>query len=220
MNDPRSDILARVRTALSIRPNADTQPVQAEPGPVDEPGGRLTPSDLVAEFAERWERVGGVFHVAAGPEDLDRILRELLGRFTGQSVSVSASARTLAPGLDDMAADLGLTLSSGDPRTAASASVGLTGAEFGLTYSGTVVVTSDDPDGLVASLLPPVHVALIPKDRFVYSLPEAMQCIGRDDRPRSAVFITGPSRTADIELTLVKGVHGPGAAHAVLLDFA
>ena len=75
-----------------------------------------------------------------------------------------------------------------------------------------------------ASLLPHIHIALVMPDQFVSGLDDLFPLLRFDLRVHnrklcSAVtFITGPSRTADIELTLVVGVHGPQELHVILLD--
>ena len=69
------------------------------------------------------------------------------------------------------------------------------------------------------SLLPPVHIAIIPATCLLSSLDELYTLIPKPaDRTSSMVFITGPSRTADIEQILVRGVHGPGEIHVVIID--
>jgi L-lactate dehydrogenase complex protein LldG len=97
--------------------------------------------------------------------------------------------------------------------------VGLTGADAGLADSGALVVTSGPGRPRSASLVPPVHVALLPIERLYADM--AAFWAAHPDATRSSsnlVFIAGPSRTADIELTLTLGVHGPRALHVVLFE--
>jgi L-lactate dehydrogenase complex protein LldG len=103
---------------------------------------------------------------------------------------------------------------------AAQAEVGLTGAELAMASTATLILTGDRPGDLTASLLPPVHVALVPRSGLVHSLAQALPRLAAGPLPRAAVLVTGPSKTGDIELTMVRGVHGPGRVHAVLLDWA
>ncbi|MBI3944005.1 MAG: lactate utilization protein [Chloroflexi bacterium] len=110
----------------------------------------------------------------------------------------------------------------------ASAQVGLSGANYAIAASGTLVLLSGQNSGRLASLLPPVHVALIIAERILYTVEEAVALIRADYAyppntpfPASSVtFITGPSRTADIEQTLSIGVHGPKEIHVIILDEA
>lgn len=70
------------------------------------------------------------------------------------------------------------------------------------------------------SLLPKVHFAVLPADRIVATLGDALAAArgAGGAPPRALTLITGPSRTADIELTLVVGVHGPKELHVLLVD--
>jgi L-lactate dehydrogenase complex protein LldF len=85
--------------------------------------------------------------------------------------------------------------------------VGVTKAICGLADTGSVLEADGAGSPLHASLLPPIHIAVLNKGDILPSLPDAMHLV--EDK-RSAVFISGPSRTADIEMTLTVGVHGPG----------
>lgn len=95
--------------------------------------------------------------------------------------------------------------------------VGLTGTVAGIAETGTLLVTSGEGRSLSASLLPEVHIAILNEDDLyehlgdVITLPEVRQA-------STAVLITGPSRTADIEMTLTIGVHGPGVLHVICLQ--
>jgi L-lactate dehydrogenase complex protein LldG len=107
-----------------------------------------------------------------------------------------------------------------------AATVGITGVEFALAETGSLVVTSSTEGAQMASLAPPVHVALYRRSQLVASLDEVLErfpvvCDPNQAVPgRSVVFITGTSRTADIEQILIRGVHGPGEVHAVLVEEA
>jgi L-lactate dehydrogenase complex protein LldG len=101
-----------------------------------------------------------------------------------------------------------------------AADAGVTFAQHGIAETGTLVLLSSQEQNRLASLLPAVHIAVLPVSRLFGSLGEAFAGLqGLDGAPRSRTitFVTGPSRTADIELTLVVGVHGPKALHVVLV---
>lgn len=99
------------------------------------------------------------------------------------------------------------------------ASVGLTGALAALADSGTLVLLSGPARPRLASLLPPVHIAVVAKSTIFATMSDLFA-----DQPAAArefsnlVFITGPSRSADIEQTLTLGVHGPRSVYVVLVD--
>ena len=121
-----------------------------------------------------------------------------------------------------IALDLGI-VPRDESRTArlaalASIQIGITGALAGIAESGTVAVVSGQGRSRLASLLPPVHVAVLRAERLYPSL-DAFFAAHPDvaDEGSNLVLITGPSRTADIEMTLTRGVHGPGEVHVVLV---
>jgi L-lactate dehydrogenase complex protein LldG len=96
--------------------------------------------------------------------------------------------------------------------------IGLTGAVAGLADTGSLALVSGPGRGRIASLLPPLHVAVLRVEQlyptyaaFLAALPQI------ENTGSNLVLVTGPSRTADIEMTLTRGVHGPGEVHVVLI---
>lgn len=98
--------------------------------------------------------------------------------------------------------------------------VGITGALGGLADTGSLIVTSGRQRARAASLLPETHIALLPNDRLYptmqafFAAPAAQKLTGDSS---NLVFITGPSRTADIEMIITRGVHGPKRLYVILL---
>ncbi|MCS6844326.1 MAG: lactate utilization protein [Caldilineales bacterium] len=105
---------------------------------------------------------------------------------------------------------------AGDLRAfCAAADVGLSMADAALAETGTVVVSSGPGKSRLATLLPPVHIALVPATRLTADL--FTWTAGRTvPLPANVVLISGPSKTADIEQTMAIGVHGPKRFIAVL----
>jgi L-lactate utilization protein LutC len=107
------------------------------------------------------------------------------------------------------------------PADAATADLGITGAVYGLAATGSVVVAADRAGGRSVSLLPPVHLAVVAASRVVASASEVWRQVPErfpQGLPSQLVFISGPSRSADIEFTLTVGVHGPKRVWLALLD--
>ncbi len=104
---------------------------------------------------------------------------------------------------------------------AARASAGVTGANFALADTGTVVLDSTDEALRLASTLPQRHFIILDPCKI---LPDGLSAVGplralqRRQSPDFIAFITGPSRTADIERVLTIGVHGPAELHILLLE--
>ena len=108
--------------------------------------------------------------------------------------------------------------SEGDLRDfAISADMGLSVGQVALAETGSVLISSGPGQSRLTSLLPPVHVVLVPAscltaDIFTWTA-------GRQEElPASLTLISGPSKTADIEQTMAIGVHGPGRFVAILYD--
>jgi L-lactate dehydrogenase complex protein LldG len=107
----------------------------------------------------------------------------------------------------------------------ARADIGLSGADYAIAETGTLALSALPGQMRGVSLLPPVHVAVVRPSQIVASMADCLAMLQdewREDlqeRLTSCVsFITGPSRTGDIELSLTVGVHGPGELHLVILD--
>jgi L-lactate utilization protein LutC len=96
---------------------------------------------------------------------------------------------------------------------------GLTGADFGLAESGSIVLRSGPGRARLASIVPAVHVAILPVGRVVRSLAHyASEHPAAPTGLSNLVVVTGPSRTGDIEQQLNLGVHGPKHLHVVLVN--
>ena len=96
--------------------------------------------------------------------------------------------------------------------------VGVTGALAGLADTGSLVLVAAEGRSRMASLLPPVHIAVLARSRIYATLPAFLAAHpGVADTTSNLVLVTGPSRTADIELTLTHGVHGPRDVHVIVV---
>ena len=200
----REDFLGRVRGALHREKGA---PVEAPPALLA-PLQAWDPKVLVAEFCEEIELVGGHAYVVDTLEDARAGLEVLLN---------DLGAETFIRSSDAVVDDVMSAVSIPEAQDPALADVGLTGAAYGVANTGTLVLTSDA--GRKASLLPMTHVALLRVSQLVPTMAEAVErgTVDGDALPSAWVQATGPSRTADIELTLTTGVHGPGVVHVILI---
>lgn len=206
----RDRILGRIRDALGA------------PGPRIEVPRASRPAvagDLVERFCRKLADVHGE---SALVQDLDAAGELVAARLQQRQ------ARTLAMGggadMQALAAALrarGFVTLAEDAATddLLAADAGLTSAQFGIAETGTLALDDAAARARRASLLPPLHVALLRTARLRATLDEALQEAAAGGRPSHALtLITGPSRTADIELQLVVGVHGPRELLVVLLD--
>jgi len=97
--------------------------------------------------------------------------------------------------------------------------LGITGAYCGIAETGTLMMLSGSETPTATTLLPDTHIAVLRADRIVAGMEEAFALITRErgNLPRAVNMISGPSRTGDIEQTIVLGAHGPFRVHILVL---
>jgi L-lactate dehydrogenase complex protein LldF len=184
------------------------------------PASVLPPSsvgDLRARFEAELTSLGGSFTLCSEDDLPQRVSVQLQER--GIDAIQAWDAAHLPPGLLTALQAKGIQIHlQPDPRLRA----GLTGAAAGLAETGTLVLPAGPGRPLTASLLPEMHIAILHAGDICANL---AQLGGRLDQLRSeaggsssVVLISGPSRTADIEMTLTIGVHGPGELHVFCLE--
>ena len=98
--------------------------------------------------------------------------------------------------------------------------VGISTAQAGIAETGTLILEVEQERNRLVSLLPPVHIAVLRAADIYLTIGDALKGLRRDgnELSRAITFITGPSRTADIELTLTVGVHGPKELYVIVID--
>jgi L-lactate dehydrogenase complex protein LldG len=165
------------------------------PGQVLEVPVHQSDMNLVAQFTRELTTVGGQVHDSQNATE--EIIQILISRGVNK---IHLEPNTLnEPRLQEAGI---LFTSEPDPEIL----VGVTKALCGLADTGSVLEADGQGSPLHASLLPEIHIAVLSKSDILPSLPDAMPLV---KETRAAAFITGPSRTADIEMTLTIGVHGP-----------
>lgn len=196
-------------------------PILAPPGArgAEPAAGESSP---VGRFRERLEAVGGVLVQVAGEQEAGEAVARILAEIGAQRVALSDSPLVRRV-MDATSAEPGVEVVADAPTDALfDCDVGVSAAQWGVAETGTLVLESARERHRFASLIPPIHVALLPAEQICQTLGEALERVGErtaagDLVSRSITFITGPSRTSDIELTLTIGVHGPQALYVVLL---
>jgi L-lactate dehydrogenase complex protein LldG len=206
----RDNILYKVRTALG---RSAGQPAPA----LAPPRLRVPEVDLemrVRCFSEALEKLSGKFYRAASLEDARACAALLLAGKTAVASGAGLLRECGITGLEGVRS--GVTDERELRELCARADVGITSAEYALADTGTLVMFSTQEEARMISLLPPMHLAVVRRDRILSGLDELMTLAPMPgERSSSMVLITGPSRTADIEQILIRGVHGPGALHVV-----
>lgn len=186
-----------------------------EPLPGERPG---TPErDRVALFAKTFTAADGV--LLHGP--VETVLSDLGEMLRAEGVTAlffpedDAAAREIAEALVPFGP---FHLTTGAEVRAGSAAVtaGFRTAEAAIAETGTIVETSAGGRTLLPGLIADVHVSIVPAASVVARMEEALAAVSADP-PRNISFLSGPSRTGDIEQTLTIGAHGPRKAIALLL---
>jgi L-lactate dehydrogenase complex protein LldG len=198
----RETILGSIRSHLAASPSYDP-PASAVPFTSSE-APATTP--LVALFKQNLEAVNGQCLVVHSEEEITRIL----SRF-GKRIAISD-----APVLRRLIVEAEVAPNASDIF---QFDVGVSTAQAAIAETGTLVLDSARERHRLVSLVPPVHIAIIDAASIFQTLGEALAFIHQNNNINPAVtFITGPSRTADIELTLAIGVHGPQELHVIIND--
>jgi len=153
-------------------------------------------------FKENLESVAGHCVITA---DVADVLRKIIADLRAQRIAISD-----APEL----ADFGVMP---ERDQIFNFDVGITKAQAAIAETGTLVLDSSCERNRLVSLVPPVHIAIVAASRIYPTVADVLAMLqnGKEMSP-AITFITGPSRTADIELTLTIGVHGPQELYVII----
>ena len=194
--------------------HADTTPREGRARPAGEPS-----ASLVEQFKRALEAVVGRCVVVGDEAGAGAALPEIIGHRGARRVAVSDSPLVRRV-VGRVRADAEF-LEQADAATMFESDLGVTGAQWAVAETGTLVLESDRERNRLASLVPTAHVALVESRQFRRTLGEVFEAInqnGREGLSRAITFITGPSRTSDIELTLAVGVHGPAELYVIIIE--
>jgi L-lactate utilization protein LutC len=217
----RESFLQRVRQAVAEGNRAGGAPTLPERGNVGYQGGG---GDPLARLRDEVAAAGGTAHLVADAAGavaavLEVVVRQRSARrvLLGDGAflqSLGLEAKLSAQGVEVRSA---ATLGADSREAFFAADVGITGADALVAETGTVALESrpDQPRGL--SLLPPVHIVVAKREQVVGDLFDLFTHPWQGGQPACLSLITGPSKTGDIELKLVTGVHGPGELHVVVV---
>lgn len=227
MTSPRSRILGSIRDGL-LRAQLPAE-VHSSPSAPAPPSGVPGTEALAAQFAAALTALAGHVHRARGAAEAADLITGIArenqaasfiswdeGALECPGLLAVLGARGLSRVAYHVGADAGQRLSEVDALSGIG--LGLTGAHAALAENGGLVLVSGPGRGRLPSILPPVHVAIVAERRLRASLADLVR-----EEPgllaggSNVVIVAGPSRTADIEMTLTHGVHGPKHLHVVLL---
>ena len=219
----RAEFLESIRRRTQTGRYKPTRAPDVAWTPKREPAGRKEIEDRPARFLEELGAIGGYGRRASSPEEVrDYVLS--LAREKGAKLLVRWDVEELDRlGVDDPLKRAGVEVAVWRDleyfrEVAARADIGLSMAEWAIAETGSLILTSGPGRGRSVTLLPPTYVAVIAVDNILSTVPEAIEkYTGGGEVPANVCFHTGPSRSGDIEMTLVTGMHGPGDVHVILV---
>jgi len=218
----RRAILGRVRSALSVREN-DAARIKAAEGYVaaHAQGPRpAMPTDLVTRFTHRAHDMASTLErIATRTEIPHAVARYVDALDLPDALAMQKSRLGVCwPEFADLDWDgAGLSI---EPRpTLGHDRLGITGSFCAIAETGTLVFTAGASTPTATTLLPDTHIAVVRESRIVSGMEEAFALVRAEHGmlPRAINLISGPSRTGDIEQTIVLGAHGPFRVHILLL---
>jgi L-lactate utilization protein LutC len=184
----------------------------------DYPSG---PSELITEFKRHIENLAGELHVFESIGNLASAIPRILHESDPLQCRSHRSPLIEMIKKSNHQASLYLTFIDGeeiDSISFADFAVGITGADFLIARTGSILLKTISAGGRRLSVLPPTHLVIAETSCLVFSLDQALKKLGEQGDPWGyATIITGPSRTSDIEKQLVLGAHGPKRLIILLL---
>lgn len=217
--DTKSAIIDSIRRNLAASRPHDAERLKHRHAPAVVSAAISPPqpdSEKVLEnFRASLEFVGATFHRAEDERAAATIVRKLIEE---RNVSIAAFSDSKIVGrVVESIEDAATFIYRAAADELFEAEIGITSARFGIAETGTLVLDDRSERNRLTSLVPPVHVCIIEADSLRPTLGEVLRELGPEPS-RAITFITGASRTSDIELTLAIGVHGPGELIVILVD--
>ena len=204
----KENILKKIRKALS----------HSTPLPFPQSDGNNSvyhpqQQDLEVEFAEQFNRLQGRFIFCLNRQELAFQFNSLIKKQNWEKIFCAE------PKVQELVDSQLSERFSHD--NLAGCDVSVTGCEYLVARTGTIVISTAQPSGRTASVYAPIHICIAFSHQLVYDVKDALQGLKEKygtSMPSLITFATGPSRTADIEKTLVVGVHGPKEVFCFLLE--
>lgn len=229
----RETILRHIRESLNA--NRSLLEHEAAKAPPPHPRGPFVATDLtpIDQFTAELEALTGHVHRRATDEEALAALRDLLVAHETECALHWDYSEIPLPGVEDLLNEIGVRSAEGHVLGATdrpgriqaldAVPVCISGADAAIAESGTIVVVTGPGRGRFASLIAPIHIAIIRAERIVRTLPDAFELLFASFGPKvvhdrsNITLITGPSRSGDIEQTLTLGVHGPKEIHVIVV---
>ncbi len=201
MSSARENILNKIKKAL-----ANPVPLPFPLAENDESIFHPPPDELAVVFAEAFTKLQGKFVYCMNEQEMINQVQQLIAIKEWTKIYCNESKWN-----DTFSNTIALE----------SCDASVTGCEYLVARTGTIVLSAAQESGRTVSVYAPVHICIAYADQLLYDVKDALQAIKEKYKksfPSFITFASGPSRTADIEKTLVTGVHGPKEVYLFLIE--
>jgi L-lactate dehydrogenase complex protein LldG len=169
---------------------------------------------LIDNFRKNLESVGGDCQIVRSVSEAADAIRATIEKLAAARIAISDSplVASLVKGFSGVE-----IVENADREFLFGSDVGITSAQWAIAETGTLVLESRSERHRLTSLVPPVHICVLKASSIRQSLGEILELV-HEDLSSVVTFVTGASRTSDIELTLAIGVHGPKELHVIIVS--
>jgi len=185
-------------------------------------------ANIVRQFQEKHESLAGIVHQVSGTNEAVEKVVAILQDKTVEKIAMAILPEEFGRNLEQQCAQNGMEMFKPPfdnavlPNAFESIQVGISWAAFAIAETGAIVEFSTDDALRLVSALPLVHISVMRAADMIGTLKEAATPIrnfyNENSLNATVSFISGPSRTADIEMRLILGVHGPAETHVIIIN--
>jgi L-lactate dehydrogenase complex protein LldG len=185
-------------------------------------------NSIIEEFIRAYTAVSGFAHRVAGEIEAARTIADIAGATATKRIALAQLSPSLTGQTETACAACGIEVlkepfsAESLPHVIDQCSVGVTGIAKAIAQTGTLIEVSTNDAVRLVSALPRTHIGVVRASDILEELADAAAHVRAsfEANPRNCVvsFLSGPSRTGDIEMILTLGVHGPEAAHAIIIE--
>jgi L-lactate dehydrogenase complex protein LldG len=218
MQDDSEEVLAKVRRALGHVKGTVTPPA---PPAIEDALARMVAKDAdLGEVFAKYAKEQKMLIARATAGDVAQAVVDFVKQQPIRRIALAASERIARLGIESALKAAGYDVRRWDESSLDGMyefDCAVTDVECAVAENATLVIRPSAEQGRSMSLVPMFHIAIVETSQIVPDMIELFEQLGRDANRSSIILITGPSKTADIEMNVVTGVHGPNVVQVFLL---
>ena len=174
-----------------------------------------SPKSAIEHFCDNLESASGKCTIVGGIEEAAKALKRIIDALNPNRIAFSDAH--IVREIKDLIRSDSEMLDNASAQELLECELGVTSAQWAIAETGTLVLESEKEFSRLTSLVPPVHVCILEKTNICLTMGEILEAVNKE-LSSTVTFITGPSRTSDIELTLAIGVHGPRELWVIVIE--